>query len=337
MLKTKVGNLFSPQDLVFDSDGNRAHNFAKGFFTDGQEAVEEVLDVIRKQSEDCDCLQGFQFIHDLGGGTGSGFGGLLLSKTKDEYPKTVNSTCSIFPTLKLSSNMLEPYNFILGANQLVEFADQTFVIDLSSINKSAKTMLNIEEPVFRDLNKIIASLMSDSTAGLRYPSKLNSSLKRMVSNLVPFKKLHFYVTSSCSLSQENNDDSKLFKSSNLSSTINPEGKYLAATRMFRGDVPLDVLEKEESEIKEVTGGFVEWIPHNIKSGISSSTTREGQELTGNIIGNNTGIDLLFQKHVGRFSQMFARKTFIRSYLQEGMDIMEFQNADENIRDLVSQK
>jgi len=35
---------------------------------------------VRKEAEGCDCLQGFQICHSLGGGTGSGMGTLLISK-----------------------------------------------------------------------------------------------------------------------------------------------------------------------------------------------------------------------------------------------------------------
>jgi hypothetical protein len=34
----------------------------------------------------CDCLQGFQITHSLGGGTGAGMGTLLISKVREEYP-----------------------------------------------------------------------------------------------------------------------------------------------------------------------------------------------------------------------------------------------------------
>jgi len=44
------------------------------------------LDVVRKEAESCDCLQGFQLTHSLGGGTGSGMGTLLISKIREEYP-----------------------------------------------------------------------------------------------------------------------------------------------------------------------------------------------------------------------------------------------------------
>ena len=43
-----------------------------------------MLDVCRKEAESCDCLQGFQITHSLGGGTGSGMGTLLISKIREE-------------------------------------------------------------------------------------------------------------------------------------------------------------------------------------------------------------------------------------------------------------
>lgn len=59
------------------------NNWAKGFYTEGAELVDSILDVVRRQSESCDALQGFQLIHSLGGGTGAGLGSLVLSKLRE--------------------------------------------------------------------------------------------------------------------------------------------------------------------------------------------------------------------------------------------------------------
>jgi len=60
-----------------------------------------VLDVVRKEAESCDCLQGFQLTHSLGGGTGAGMGTLLISKIREEYPDRVMLTFSIVPSPKV--------------------------------------------------------------------------------------------------------------------------------------------------------------------------------------------------------------------------------------------
>lgn len=46
------------------------NNWAKGHYTEGAELIDSVFDVIRKEAEGCDCLQGLQLAHSLGGGTG---------------------------------------------------------------------------------------------------------------------------------------------------------------------------------------------------------------------------------------------------------------------------
>jgi len=60
-----------------------------------------VLDVVRKEAESCDCLQGFQLTHSLGGGTGSGMGTLLISKIREEYPDRIMNTYSVVPSPKV--------------------------------------------------------------------------------------------------------------------------------------------------------------------------------------------------------------------------------------------
>ncbi|KAL9683379.1 hypothetical protein QQ045_015200 [Rhodiola kirilowii] len=76
------------------------------------------MDSIRKEAENCDCLQGFQVCHSLGGGTGSGMGTLLISKIRDRMMLTF----SVFPSPKVSDTVVEPYNATLSVHQLAENA-----------------------------------------------------------------------------------------------------------------------------------------------------------------------------------------------------------------------
>merc|ERR1711881_676487 len=88
--------------------------------TEGAELIDSVLDVVRKEAEGCDCLQGFQITHSLGGGTGSGMGTLLISKIWEEYPDRIMETFSVMPSPKVSDTVVEPYNATLSVHQLVE-------------------------------------------------------------------------------------------------------------------------------------------------------------------------------------------------------------------------
>ncbi|XP_025239781.1 tubulin beta-2A chain isoform X14 [Ochotona curzoniae] len=122
------GQIFRPDNFVFGQSG-AGNNWAKGHYTEGAELVDSVLDVVRKESESCDCLQGFQLTHSLGGGTGSGMGTLLISKIREEYPDRIMNTFSVMPSPKVSDTVVEPYNATLSVHQLVENTDETYSID----------------------------------------------------------------------------------------------------------------------------------------------------------------------------------------------------------------
>ena len=62
---TEVGKMFKPDNFVFGTNG-AGNNWAKGHYTEGAELVEQVMDVIRHETEACECLQGFQMTHSLG-------------------------------------------------------------------------------------------------------------------------------------------------------------------------------------------------------------------------------------------------------------------------------
>ena len=94
----------------------------QGHYTEGAELVDSVLDVVRKESESCDCLQGFQLTHSLGGGTGSGMGTLLISKIREEYPDRIMNTFSVVPSPKVRilfrCNLYTPLVDILCLNKV---------------------------------------------------------------------------------------------------------------------------------------------------------------------------------------------------------------------------
>ena len=75
------GQLFRPDNFVFGqtepvTTGPRA--------TTPRSYLLSVPDVVRKEAESCDCMQGFQLTHSMGGGTGAGMGTLLISKIREE-------------------------------------------------------------------------------------------------------------------------------------------------------------------------------------------------------------------------------------------------------------
>jgi tubulin beta len=152
------GQLFRPDNFVFGQSG-AGNNWAKGHYTEGAELVDQVLDVVRREAEGCDCLQGFQITHSLGGGTGAGMGTLLISKIREEFPDRMMATFSVVPSPKVSDTVVEPYNATLSVHQLVENSDETFCIDNEVRSKSFEVLPRAK---FDRLSTISACVHSSS-------------------------------------------------------------------------------------------------------------------------------------------------------------------------------
>jgi tubulin beta len=81
--------------------------------------------------------------------------------------------------------------------------------------------------------------------------------------------------------------------------------------------------------------FVTWIPNNIKSSIIT-VPPEDSPMSGTFVANTTALKAVFQRISAQFAKMYKRKAFLHWYKGEGMDEMEFQEADKNLRDLVTE-
>lgn len=49
----------------------------------GEENVEEITEIIEREAEGSDSLEGFMLCHSIAGGTGSGFGSFMLERLCD--------------------------------------------------------------------------------------------------------------------------------------------------------------------------------------------------------------------------------------------------------------
>jgi len=341
-----LGKMFRPDSFVYGQNG-AGNNWAKGHYTEGAELVDAVLEVLRREAEACDSLQGFQLTHSLGGGTGSGMGTLLLSKMREEYPDRMLSTYSIMPSPKVSDTVVEPYNATLSIHQLIENADNVTCLDNDALYDICKNTLKIGQPSYGDLNYLVAQVMSGVTSGLRFPGQLNSDLRKMSVNLIPFPRLHFFMVGyaplmapkSQAFSQLNVGQltQQMFDPRNMMANVDPrKGKYLAAACMFRGAVPAHEVDAQMLAIQQREAHqFVEWIPNNIKSSICDIPPI-GTKLSATFIANSTAIMELFRRIGTQFTHMFRRKAFLHSYTGEGMDEMEFTEAESNMNDLVAE-
>jgi tubulin beta len=161
--------------------------------TEGQQLCKSILDVIHKEAESCGALQGFQLVHLLGGGTGSGLGTLPRNKLPEGCPDRILSTYSIVPSPKVSDTVVQPYNCTLSVRQLAESADEVFCIDNEALYDICFRTLKLTMPTYGDLNHLVSMVMSGTTCSLRFPGQLDADLRKLAVNLVPFPRLHVFI------------------------------------------------------------------------------------------------------------------------------------------------
>uniref|UniRef100_A0A914USA2 Tubulin beta chain n=1 Tax=Plectus sambesii TaxID=2011161 RepID=A0A914USA2_9BILA len=340
--------MFRPDNFIAGNSG-AGNNWAKGHYTEGAELIDSVVDVIRKEAECCDCLQGFQMTHSLGGGTGSGMGALLLTKIREEYPDRISSTFSVVPSPKVSDTVVEPYNATLSLNLLIENADETFCIDNEALYDICHRPLYLTNPTHRDLNHLIALVMSGVTTCLRFPGQLNADLRKLAVNMVPFPRLHFFIPGCAPLTANRSVSylpteltarqltAQCFDCRHLMCAVDASrGKYLTAALIFRGKALMAEVDEQMLNVQNKNSAyFVDWIPNNVKTAVCD-VPRKDSKMSATFLGNSTAIQEVCRRVSQQFTAMFRRKAFMHWYTGEGMDELEFAEAESNMNDLISE-
>jgi len=114
------------------------------------------------------------------------------------------------------------------------------------------------------------------------------------------------------------------------------GRYLTASAMFRGKMSTKEVDEQMINVQNKNSSyFVEWIPNNVKSSVCDIPPI-GLAMASTFIGNSTSIQEMFRRVSEQFTAMFRRKAFLHWYTGEGMDEMEFTEAESNMNDLVSE-
>jgi len=340
------GGLFRPDNFVNGQSG-AGNNWAKGHYTEGAELVDSIMEVVRKEAESCDALQGFQITHSIGGGTGSGMGTLLVSKVREEYPDRIMSTYSVIPSAKVSDTVVEAYNATLSIHQLVENADQVYALDNEALYDICYRTLKMKNPSYADLNNLIANAMTGTTCSLRFPGQLNCDLRKLAVNMVPFPRLHFFLVGFAPLTATKSEQyravsvaqltQQAFDAKNMMCAADPRhGRYLTCALMFRGKLSSkEVDDQMVSMITKNSSYFVEWIPNNLKASICD-VPPIGLKMSSVFVGNSTAIQEAWRRVADQFQIMFRRKAFLHWYTGEGMDEMEFTEAESNLTDLIAE-
>merc|ERR1711934_1082997 len=340
--------LFHPEQLISGKE-DAANNYARGHYTVGKEVVDLVLDRLRKLADNCTGLQGFIVYHAFGGGTGSGFGSLLLERLSVDYGRKSKIEFAVYPSPQVSTAVVEPYNAVLCSHAMLEHSDVAFMVDNEAMYDICRRNLDIERPTYTNLNRLVAQGISSITASLRFDGALSVDMTEFQTNLVPYPRIHFpLATYAPVISAEKAYHEQLtvaeitnacFEPANQMVKCDPRhGKYMACCMLYRGDVvPKDVNAAIATIKTKRTIQFVDWCPTGFKVGINYQppTVVPGGDLAKVprcvcMLSNTTAIAEAWARLDHKFGLMYAKRAFVHWYVGEGMEEGEFSEAREDL-------
>ncbi|CAD8187049.1 unnamed protein product [Paramecium octaurelia] len=307
-------------------------------------------DSIRQETERCDSLQGVQYFSSIIGGTGSGLTAALSSRGDHDLTQQFNL---LIPSIKQDDIcVVSPYNSILALEETMSFEAQLICFDNQGLKQNL-TRLGIEFN-YDDANHHVAQTICCNSSPFRTYGDINSSLRKLSTNLIPFPRQNFLTCS-----QSNNqfsdyfnqylkmDENQLFKelmSSNHNQASNnyTEGRFITAALSFRGNISNKEVDKSCSlfqnylnkqhyrrqEAKKIK--YIDMFLTNI-----CKKQFQNYEYFGSSIINSTSITQSLESLIEKFNKMYVRKSYLYKYIQEGIEEQEFTHAKSNLEDVCS--
>lgn len=356
--QSPYGKLYNPENIFLHKDGGGAGNVWATGYTCGKKIEETLFDIIEREAEGSDSLEGFLLCHSIAGGTGSGLGSYMLEKLADRFPKKLIQTYSVFPNEHSSSDVVvQPYNCMLALKRLILNSDSVVVLDNAALDRIATDRLQLENPDINHINALISTIMSVSTATLRYPSYMNNYLVGLIAPLIPTPRLHFLMTGFTPLTTDYEQTAvrrttvldvmrRLLQPSNMmvSTPLNDRNSghcYISILNIIQGDVDPTQVHKSLQRIRErKLAQFVPWGPAGIQVALSkrSPYVPATHRVSGLMLANHTSISALFERTKISFNQLRKKKAFMDKFAKEENFEMfeEFDSAHDVVKEVIEE-
>ena len=159
-----------------------------------------------------------------------------------------------------------PIATCVDIQQLVENSDETFCIDNEALYDICIRTLKLNAPTYGDLNHLVSAVMSGVTTCLRFPGQLNSDLRKLAVNMVPFPRLHFFMVGFAPLTPRGSHQfralsvpeltQQMFDSKNMMAASDPrQGRYLTVAAIFRGKVSMKEVEEQMRSVQTKNSSY----------------------------------------------------------------------------------
>jgi len=366
LLSGPMRDVFDTKQFITGQSGS-GNNWACGSHHYGPMYRDTLLEAVRRQAEDADSLQSFLLLHSLGGGTGSGLGSYMLGALADEYPDVYRFSVSVFPS-EDDDVVTSPYNAMLSCAALAEHADCVMPVEnqalmdivtsiqsksLGSQRGSSLSGLDSGDVGGRaghggkpwdGMNGIAANLLLNLTAGMRFDGSLNVDINEISTNLVPFPKLHFLLSSmspvAVSADRGRNIPAprtmdqiftEVFGRDRQLASVDPRrSTYLACALMLRGGVNISDANRNVERLRRGLK-MAHWVSDGFKVGLCDRAP-VGTPYSALCLANNCAMQRPLDAMNERFGKLRKRNVYLHHYT-EYMDLADIDGAAECIQDL----
>ncbi|KYQ92985.1 gamma tubulin [Tieghemostelium lacteum] len=344
---SEYANLYNNEN-IFKSPSGAGSNWANGY-SQGQSLNDTFIDMIDREADGSESLEGFCMTHSISGGTGSGMGSCILEMLNDRYPKKLIQTYSVFPD---DNQVVQQYNSLLSLKRLISNVDSTVVLDNTALHRITAETLHIDQPTIDQTNSLVSTVMSASTTTLRYPGYMNNDLVGMLASLIPSPKCHFLITGYTPLSIDRQVESvrktsvldvmrRVLQPQNIMvSAPTKTGKYISMLNIIQGDIdPTDIHNSLQRIREKRLATFIDWGPASIQVALSrkSPYIKTTHKVSGLMLANHTSVHHLFSDIITIYDKARSRNAFITNYTKESQNILqEFDDARECVVDLINE-
>ncbi|KAI9854260.1 MAG: gamma-tubulin [Vezdaea acicularis] len=351
-------NIYNPENFYVGKDGIGAgNNWAAGYAT-GESVYEEVMEMIDREADGSDSLEGFMLLHSIAGGTGSGLGSFLLERLNDRHPKKLIQTYSVFPdTQNAGDVVVQPYNSLLAMRRLTQNADSVVVLDNGALSRIAADRLHVQQPSFQQTNQLVSTVMSASTTTLRYPGYMHNDLVGIVASLIPTPRCHFLMTSYTPFTGDNLEQAKTVRKTTVldvmrrllqpknrmvSTVSSKKSCYISILNIIQGEADPTDVHKSLLRIRERSlATFIPWGPASIQVALTKKSPYipMSHRVSGLMLANHTSISTLFKRVVLQYDRLRKRNAFLEQYKKEAPfsdGLGEFDEAKAVVTDLIEE-
>ena len=301
-------NIYNPENFYVGKSGVGAgNNWGDGYQT-GESVHEEIMEMIDREADGSDSLEGFMMLHSIAGGTGSGLGSFLLERLNDRFPKKIIQTYSVFPDTTNSGDVVvHPYNSMLTMRRLTQNADSVVVLDNGALSHIAADRLHLQEPSFQQTNQLVSTVMSASTTTLRYPGYMHNDLVSILASLIPTPRCHFLMTAYTPFTGDQVEQAKTVRKTTVLDVmrrlLQPKNRmvstvpgkkscYISILNVIQGEVDPTDVHKSLLRIRERRlATFIPWGPASIQVALTkrSPYIPMAHRVSGLMLANHTSI------------------------------------------------